>query len=220
MSVLLSCLLSVASSHPVVLRTRLGRGLCRSATLRAVSCCAQQQHTSLAEQRCTPVLTRTSRSRRTVRTGYAYRPPTYQLLRHQLLRVPWHHRCTPEPPAVLALREETAQVFPSGAHMMSGVQQGRLLQMLVRLSRRTHHRPHASRRTPHASHFTPHTPHASQVRLSRAQRVLELGCFTGYATLWMALGLPEGGKVVTCERDERAAEGARRNFASAGAAVE
>ena len=92
-----------------------------------------------------------------------------------------HHRCTPEPPAVLALREETAQVFPSGAHMMSGVQQGRLLQMLVRLSRRTHHRPHASRRTPHASHFTPHTPHASQVRLSRAQRVLELGCFTGYA---------------------------------------
>ena len=176
---LLSCLLTVASSHPVVLRTRLGRGLCRSATLRAVSCCAQQQHTSLAEQ-----------------------------------------RCTPEPPAVLALREETAQVFPSGAHMMSGVQQGRLLQMLVRLSRRTHHRPHASRRTPHASHFTPHTPHASQVRLSRAQRVLELGCFTGYATLWMALGLPEGGKVVTCERDERAAEVARRNFASAGAAVE
>ena len=68
---------------------------------------------------------------------------------------------------MLALREETAQVFPSGAHMMSGVQQGRLLQMLV--------------------------------RLSRAQRVLELGCFTGYATLWMALGLPEGGKVVTCE---------------------
>ena len=46
--------------------------------------------------------------------------------------------------------------------------------------------------------------------------MLELGCFTGYATLWMALGLPEGGKVVTCERDERAAEVARRNFASAG----
>ena len=37
MSVLLSCLLGVASSHPVVLRTRLGRGLCRSATLRAVT---------------------------------------------------------------------------------------------------------------------------------------------------------------------------------------
>ena len=143
MSVLLSCLLSVASSHPVVLRTRLGRGLCRSVTLRAVSCCAQQQHTSLAER-----------------------------------------RCTPEPPAVLALREETEQLMPSGAHMMSGAQQGRLLQMLV--------------------------------RLSRAQRVLELGCFTGYATLWMALGLVEGGRVVTCERDERAAEVARRHFAMAG----
>ena len=175
MSVWLSCLLTAASSHHVA-RTRLGRGLCRSGS-RAVSLCAQ--HTSLAEQRCSPEL-----------------------------------------PAVLALREETEQLMPSGAHMMSGAQQGRLLQMLVRLSRRTHHRPHASRRTPHASHFTPHTPHASQVRLSRAQRVLELGCFTGYATLWMALGLPEGGKVVTCERDERAAEVARRNFASAGAAVE
>ena len=87
---------------------------------------------------------------------------------------------------MLALREETEQLMPSGAHMMSGAQQGRLLQMLV--------------------------------RLSRAQRVLELGCFTGYATLWMALGLPEGGKVVTCERDERAAEVARRHFASAGVA--
>ena len=60
MSVLLSCLLSVASSHPVVLRTRLGRGLCRSVTLRAVSCCAQ--HTSLAEQRCTPGTSRKART--------------------------------------------------------------------------------------------------------------------------------------------------------------
>ena len=138
MSVWLSCLLTAASSHHVA-RTRLGRGLCRSGS-RAVSLCAQ--HTSLAEQRCSPEL-----------------------------------------PAVLALREETEQLMPSGAHMMSGAQQGRLLQMLV--------------------------------RLSRAQRVLELGCFTGYATLWMALGLPEGGTVVTCERDERAAEVARRAFAAA-----
>ena len=71
--------------------------------------------------------------------------------------------------------------MPSGAHMMSGAQQGRLLQMLV--------------------------------RVSGARRILELGCFTGYATTWMALGLPRGGTIVTCERDERAAEVARRHFA-------
>ena len=58
-------------------------------------------------------------------------------------------RCSAEPAALAAIRAETDAAFPSGAHMVSGAQQGRLLQMLV--------------------------------RLSRAQRVLELGCFTGYA---------------------------------------
>ena len=63
--------------------------------------------------------------------------------------------------------------LPGGAHMVSGVQQGRLLHTLV--------------------------------RLSRAQRVLEVGCFTGYAALWMALGLPEDGTLLSLERDERCA---------------
>ena len=97
-------------------------------------------------------------------------------------------RCSPAPPAVVALQEETEQLMPSGAHMMSGAQQGRLLQMLV--------------------------------RLSRAQRVLELGCFTGYATLWMALGLAPGGAIVTCERDARAAEVARRHFSASPGVAE
>lgn len=37
------------------------------------------------------------------------------------------------------------------------------------------------------------------VKLTGATRVLEVGTFTGYGTLWMALALPEGGRVVTCD---------------------
>ena len=35
--------------------------------------------------------------------------------------------------------------------------------------------------------------------LSGAQRVLEIGSFTGYSAAWMALGLPEGGKIDALE---------------------
>jgi predicted O-methyltransferase YrrM len=68
--------------------------------------------------------------------------------------------------------------------MVSGAQQGRLLHMLV--------------------------------RLSRASRVLEVGCFSGYAAMWMGLALPAGGKLLSLERDERAAAVARAHLASAG----
>jgi caffeoyl-CoA O-methyltransferase len=43
-----------------------------------------------------------------------------------------------------------------------------------------------------------------------ARHVLEIGTFTGYSALSMAAVLPEGGKVTTLERDERAASIARR----------
>src|SRR5207237_7078201 len=43
---------------------------------------------------------------------------------------------------------------------------------------------------------------AELVRLSRARRVLELGTFTGYSSISMALGLPPGGRVITCDADE------------------
>ena len=46
--------------------------------------------------------------------------------------------------------------------------------------------------------------------------VLEVGCFTGYAALWMALALPPGGRLVSLERDGRAAEMARRHLAAGG----
>src|ERR1700759_1768209 len=37
------------------------------------------------------------------------------------------------------------------------------------------------------------------VRLMKARAVLEIGMFTGYSTLMMAEGLPENGRVITCE---------------------
>lgn len=37
------------------------------------------------------------------------------------------------------------------------------------------------------------------LNLLGARRVLEVGTFTGYGTLWMALTLPPDGKVITCD---------------------
>jgi caffeoyl-CoA O-methyltransferase len=48
------------------------------------------------------------------------------------------------------------------------------------------------------------------VYASGARRVLELGTYSGYSALSMAAGLPEGGRIDTCEVEERHAEVARR----------
>ena len=47
----------------------------------------------------------------------------------------------------------------------------------------------------------------------QAKRVLELGTYSGYSSLSMAAGLPEGGHIDTCEADETHAEVARRYIA-------
>lgn len=39
------------------------------------------------------------------------------------------------------------------------------------------------------------------VMITQAKRVLEIGTFTGYSTLSMALSLPEDGQVITCDKD-------------------
>ena len=44
----------------------------------------------------------------------------------------------------------------------------------------------------------------------QARRVLELGTFSGYSSLSMAAGLPDGGHIHTCEVSEEHAEVARR----------
>jgi caffeoyl-CoA O-methyltransferase len=48
------------------------------------------------------------------------------------------------------------------------------------------------------------------VRLMRARLVLELGTFTGYSSLSMARGLPEGGRVISCDVDPATTAIARR----------
>lgn len=48
--------------------------------------------------------------------------------------------------------------------------------------------------------------------LTRAERALELGTFTGYSTLKIAEGLKDGGTVTTLELDPRYAAMARRYF--------
>ncbi|HKY03543.1 MAG TPA: class I SAM-dependent methyltransferase [Blastocatellia bacterium] len=51
------------------------------------------------------------------------------------------------------------------------------------------------------------------VELTGARRVLEIGMFTGYSGLMMAEGLPDDGRLITCDVDPRAEAVARRYFA-------
>ncbi len=51
-----------------------------------------------------------------------------------------------------------------------------------------------------------------------ARNILEIGTLGGYSTIWLALALPEGGRLVTLEADPKHADVARANFARAGLA--
>lgn len=57
---------------------------------------------------------------------------------------------------------------------------------------------------------------AMLLKLMGAKHVLEVGTYTGYATLWMALTLPEDGEVHTCDVSERWTFVARRFWEQAG----
>jgi predicted O-methyltransferase YrrM len=50
------------------------------------------------------------------------------------------------------------------------------------------------------------------VRITGANKVVEIGCFTGYSALMMAEGLPEDGELVTCEVSGEYASIARKYF--------
>jgi caffeoyl-CoA O-methyltransferase len=56
------------------------------------------------------------------------------------------------------------------------------------------------------------------VRLSDARRILEIGTFTGYSSISMALALPEGGRITTIEIDQETSDTARRHAEAAGVA--
>lgn len=54
------------------------------------------------------------------------------------------------------------------------------------------------------------------VELIGARRVLEIGCFTGYGTLAMALALPEGGRLITLDVNRDWSEIGRQAWREAG----
>ncbi len=54
------------------------------------------------------------------------------------------------------------------------------------------------------------------VRLSGARRVLEIGTLAGFSTIWMARGLPDDGRLITCEFLPHHARVARANVDAAG----
>jgi predicted O-methyltransferase YrrM len=56
------------------------------------------------------------------------------------------------------------------------------------------------------------------VRLSGARRCLEIGTFTGYSALAVALALPPGGRIVCCDMSEAWTTIARRYWRRAGVA--
>ena len=65
------------------------------------------------------------------------------------------------------------------------------------------------------------TPLAGQflamlVQLIEAKRILEIGTFTGYSSTWMALHMPENGRIITLDRDPHAVALAHKYWAQAG----
>ncbi|MEE2523552.1 O-methyltransferase [Pseudarthrobacter sp. J75] len=54
------------------------------------------------------------------------------------------------------------------------------------------------------------------VKISGANRILEIGTLAGYSTIWMAKALPDGGRLVTCEYLPEHAAVARKNVDRAG----
>jgi predicted O-methyltransferase YrrM len=54
------------------------------------------------------------------------------------------------------------------------------------------------------------------VQLLRARKTLEVGVFTGYSALWVALGLPDDGRIVACDISEEYTTVGRRYWKDAG----
>ena len=50
------------------------------------------------------------------------------------------------------------------------------------------------------------------IRLKQPRSILEIGTSNGYSTIWLAVALNEGGKIVTVEKSKRKIAEARANF--------
>ncbi|XP_062169510.1 tricin synthase 1-like isoform X2 [Alnus glutinosa] len=57
---------------------------------------------------------------------------------------------------------------------------------------------------------------AMLVQILRAERCIEVGVYTGYSSLAIALVLPETGRLVACERDAKSLEVAKKYYERAG----
>jgi predicted O-methyltransferase YrrM len=53
-------------------------------------------------------------------------------------------------------------------------------------------------------------------KLQRPKKVLEIGTLGGYSTLWLAKALPQGGKIITLENQEKNRNVAWENICTAG----
>jgi len=53
------------------------------------------------------------------------------------------------------------------------------------------------------------------VRLMKAERIIEIGVFTGYSTLCMAQALPDGGRIIACDIDAKSTRTARQYWEKA-----
>ena len=51
------------------------------------------------------------------------------------------------------------------------------------------------------------------IKIIGAKKVLEIGTFTGYSALMMASSLPEEGKLITCDRDKKSTQIAKKFWA-------
>ena len=54
------------------------------------------------------------------------------------------------------------------------------------------------------------------VKLLSAKKTIEVGVFTGYSALWVAMGLPSEGRIIACDISEEYTSVARRYWKEAG----
>ncbi|MBE7385574.1 MAG: class I SAM-dependent methyltransferase [Leptolyngbya sp. SIO1E4] len=85
-------------------------------------------------------------------------------------------------------------------------------EILTQLRQETAQHPHGNMQiAPDQGQFM-----ALLVKLMGAKKILEIGTFTGYSALWMALALPDDGTLIACDVNEDYTAIAQRYWQAAG----